>query len=53
LKLSYIFVRHGFLVVRLAVAALPFSLLWCCSIVFLAGSLSVSQAPQYNLVDKH
>jgi hypothetical protein len=52
LKLSYIFVRHGFLVVRLAVAALPFILLWCCSIVFLA-SLSVSQAPQYNLVDKH
>ena len=32
--LSYLFVRHGFLVVRLAVAALPFILLWCCRIVF-------------------
>ncbi len=52
-KLSYLFVRHGFLVVRLAVAALPFFLLWCCSIVFLAGSLSVLQAPHYNLVNKH
>ena len=51
-KLSYLFVRHGFLVVRLAVAV---SLSFCCGVQhsFLAGSLSVLQAPHYILVNKH